>query len=68
MPVSLQNLLRIGQLKEHPPDAAEVRRRLAAAARNHADARVVNTRFLRRSTAPLKYFSPILLIYSMYLS
>jgi hypothetical protein len=40
MPVSLQNLLKIGQLKEHPPDAAEVQRLLAAAARNLADARV----------------------------
>ena len=41
MPVSLQNLLKIGLLKEHPPDAAEVQRLLAAAARNLADARVV---------------------------
>ena len=41
MPVSLQNLLKIGQLKEHPPDAAEVQRLLAAAARNLADARVI---------------------------
>jgi len=40
MPVSLQNLLKIGQLKEHPPDAAEVQRLLAAAGRNLADARV----------------------------
>ena len=28
MPVSLQNLLKTGQLKEHPPDAAEVQRLL----------------------------------------
>ena len=40
MPVSLQNLLKIGQLKAHPPDADAVRRLLAAAARNLADARV----------------------------
>ena len=40
MPVSLQNLLKIGQLKEHSPDAAEVQRLLAAAGRNLADARV----------------------------
>ena len=40
MPVSLQNLLKIGQLKEHPPDAAEVQRVLASADRNLADARV----------------------------
>ena len=38
--MSLQNLLKIGQLKEHPPDAAEVQRLVAAAARNLADARV----------------------------
>jgi len=38
--VSLQNLLKIGQLKTHPPDAAEVQRLLAAAERNLADARV----------------------------
>ncbi len=40
MTVSLQNLLKIGQLKAHPPDAAEVLRLLAAAERNLADARV----------------------------
>jgi len=40
MPVSLENLLKIGQLKEHPPDSEEIRRLLAAAARNLADARV----------------------------
>lgn len=38
--MSLQNILKIGQLKEHPPDANEVQRLLAAAARNIADARV----------------------------
>jgi hypothetical protein len=40
MPVSLQNLLKIGLLKEHPADAAEVQRLLGAAARNLADAGV----------------------------
>ena len=40
MPVSLQNLLKIGQLKQHPPDGAEIGRLLAAAQRNLADARV----------------------------
>ncbi len=40
MPVSLENLLKIGQLKEHPPDPQEIRQLLAAAARNLADARV----------------------------
>ena len=39
MPVSLQNLLKIGQLKEHPPDAVEIQRLLAAARRNLVDAR-----------------------------
>jgi hypothetical protein len=39
--VSLQNLLKIGQLKAHPSDAAEIQRLLAAAARNLADARVL---------------------------
>jgi hypothetical protein len=41
MPVSLQNLQKIGQLKAHPPDAAEIQRLLVAAARNLADARVL---------------------------
>ena len=36
----MENLLKIGQLKEHPPNAAEIRQLLAAAARNLADARV----------------------------
>jgi hypothetical protein len=40
MQMSLQNLLKIGQLKEHPLDATEVQRLLAADARNLADARV----------------------------
>ncbi|MCC7484049.1 MAG: hypothetical protein IT529_03590 [Burkholderiales bacterium] len=38
--MSLQNLLGIGQLKEHPRDAAEIGRLLAAAQRGLADARV----------------------------
>jgi hypothetical protein len=33
-------LLKIGQLKEHPPDGEEIQRLLAAAHRNLADARV----------------------------
>ena len=40
MQVSLANLLRIGQLKEHPADAGEIARLLAAAERCTADARV----------------------------
>jgi hypothetical protein len=36
----LANLLRIGQLKEHPADAGEIARLLAAAERCIADARV----------------------------
>ncbi len=39
--MSLQNLLKIGQLKVHPPDAAEIQRLLTAAARNLVDARVL---------------------------
>ena len=38
--MSLENLLKIGQLKAHPPDAAEIQRLLAAAERGIADARV----------------------------
>jgi hypothetical protein len=38
--VSLENLLKIGQLKEHPPDPEEIQRLLTAAASNLADARV----------------------------
>jgi hypothetical protein len=38
MPVSLENLLKIGQLKAHPPDADEIDRLLAAAERNLRDA------------------------------
>lgn len=40
MPVSLANLLRIGQLKEHPVDAGEIARLLMAVERGIADARV----------------------------
>lgn len=40
MPVTLQNLLKIGQLKEHLPDAEEIRRLLVAASRNLRDSRV----------------------------
>ena len=38
--MSLQNLLKIGQIKAHPPDAVEVQQLLGAAGRNLADARV----------------------------
>jgi hypothetical protein len=38
--VSLQNLLKIGQVKEHPPDRHEIEQLLAAAERNLRDARV----------------------------
>jgi hypothetical protein len=38
--MSLQNLLKIGQLKEHPPDAKEIQRLLVAAVRNLSDAGV----------------------------
>jgi uncharacterized protein (UPF0332 family) len=38
--VSLENLLKIGQLKAHPPDAREIEQLLLAARRNLRDARV----------------------------
>lgn len=38
--MSLENLLKIGQLKEHQTDAAEIQRLIAAARRNLVDARV----------------------------
>lgn len=38
--MTLQNLLKIGRLKEHEPDAAEVQRLLAAVRRNLHDAAV----------------------------
>jgi hypothetical protein len=39
MPVSLENLFKIGQLKEHPSDAREIAQLIAAAERGLADAR-----------------------------
>lgn len=38
--MSLENLLKIGQLKTHPPNAEEIERLLSAAQRNLRDARV----------------------------
>lgn len=40
--MSLENLLKIGQLKPHAPEAAEVERLLIAARRNLRDARVTS--------------------------
>ena len=40
MPVSLENLLKIGQLKTHPVDSEEIGRLLSAAQRNLRDAHV----------------------------
>lgn len=40
MPVSLENLLRMGQLKAHPPQAEEIERLLLAARRNLGDAEI----------------------------
>jgi hypothetical protein len=40
--VSLDNLLKIGQIKSHPVDANEVERLLSAAQRNLSDARAKN--------------------------
>jgi hypothetical protein len=42
MQVSLENLLKIGQLKSHPPDAREIEQLLVAARRNVRDARVTS--------------------------
>lgn len=38
--MSLENLLKIGQLRKHSPNAREIQRLVAAAGRNLADARV----------------------------
>jgi hypothetical protein len=38
--MSLENLLKIGQLREHSPDSTEIQKLLAGAARNLEDARV----------------------------
>lgn len=40
--MSLENLLKIGQLKPHAPDAAEIERLLIAARRNLRDAGVTS--------------------------
>lgn len=40
--MGLENLLKIGQLKTHPADAAEIERLLSAASRNLRDARVTS--------------------------
>ncbi len=40
--MSLENLLKIGQLKPHAPEAAEIERLLIAARRNLRDARVTS--------------------------
>ncbi len=39
--MTLANLLRTGQLKNHEPDATEIQRLLQAARRNIADSRVL---------------------------
>lgn len=40
--MSLENLLKIGQIKNHPPDAREIEQLLVAAHRNIRDARVTS--------------------------
>jgi hypothetical protein len=42
MQVSLENLLKIGRLKTHPPDVREIEQLLAAARRNLTDAHVTS--------------------------
>ena len=50
----MENLLKIGQLKEHPPNAEEIRRLLSAAARNLADAGVTEVSSETRFDAAYK--------------
>jgi hypothetical protein len=54
--VSLENLLKIGQLKPHAAEAAEIERLLIAARRNLRDARVTSispeTRFDAAGSGP----------------
>ena len=52
--MSLENLLKIGQLKEHPPDAREIQKLLLAAERNLADARVTSISLETRFDAAYK--------------
>jgi uncharacterized protein (UPF0332 family) len=52
--VSSKNLLKIGQLKEHPPDAREIQKLLLAAERNLADARVTSISLETRFDAAYK--------------
>ena len=52
--MSLENLLKIGQLKAHPPDAREIKRLLSAAERNLADARVTSISLETRFDAAYK--------------
>ena len=52
--MSLKNLLKIGQLKEHPPDAREIQKLLLAAERNLADARVTSISLETRFDAAYK--------------
>lgn len=44
--MSLENLLKIGQLKSHPADVREIEQLLAAARRNVRDARVTSGTWL----------------------
>lgn len=52
--MSLENLLKIGQLKPHSPDAAEIQKLLNAAERNLADARVTTISLETRFDAAYK--------------
>jgi len=65
--VSLQNLLKIGQLKEHETDAEETGRLLLAAQRGLADARVKEispeTRFEAAYRAITQVGLPLLLVH-----
>jgi hypothetical protein len=52
--MTLQNLLKIGRLKEHAPTPAEVQRLLAAAERNLVDSRVAKVSDENRFDAAYK--------------
>ena len=57
--MSLENLLKIGQLKEHPIDAEEIERLLVAAQRNIRDASVTSISSETRLTQLIKQSSKV---------
>ena len=65
MPVTLRNLLKIGQLKEHVASAEEIARLLAAAQRNLRDAHVKDISAETRFDAAYKTITQSALAASM---